>query len=162
MSSHLAIYASTVATAVSLARAPRDGEHTRQAMSVATVALDLALPSGRDELEADLRQHGLLGDAAGQFPATPWVLWDSDRIFRLLKSANLDRAAVNALRGVTVQQLLDMEPATILAMLGATHRPLRLHSWGLALAAGLAVGGTLVVVYREYVARQQGGSQWPA
>ena len=98
MSSHLAIYASTVATAVSLARAPRDGENTRQAMSVATVALDLALPSGRDELEADLRQHGLLGEAAGQFPATPWVLWDSDRIFSLTRSRLLQAWATWASR----------------------------------------------------------------
>lgn len=158
--SDVAVYASTLALAVQLGQASdRTHEATRQAASVATTALDLASAEARDALEVELRAAGQLGDGAEQFPASPWVLWQDQRIFRLLKSADLDERTANALRGLTIQRLMEMSPTSILAMLGAPHRPVWLPRWALAAAVGLAVGTTVAVFLRD---RRASGGPWPA
>ena len=106
-----------------------------------------------------MRAAGQLGDQPHQFPADPWVLWEGRRIFRLLKSPNFDSAAVERLRDLSIEQLMDMSPAALLALMGAPHRALRLPSWGVALLAGLAAGTTALVAYREWRS-QQGGEPW--
>lgn len=147
--SDVAVYASTVAVAVQLAQTrDRSAETTRQAASVAAVALDLASPGGREALELELRAAGELGDGPRQFPGSPWVLWQNDRIFRLLKTADMDERAAAAMRGLTVERLLEMTPTGILAMLGAPHRPIWLPRWAAAAAVGLVVGGALAALIR--------------
>lgn len=149
MSSDLAIYASTVATAVQLATGPRTAEASRQAASVAVVALDFATPEARAALAAELDHARQLGDAANQFPAVPWPLWDDDRIFRLLKSAKLDQHANQVLRGMTVRQLVEMSPATLLALLGSPHRVITIPPWLGAAVTGVVLGTGLVLFFRE-------------
>lgn len=149
MSSDLAIYASTVATAVQLAAGPRTAEASRQAASVAVVALDFASPEARANVATELGSAGQIGHAPDQFPAQPWLLWENDRIFRLLKSAKLDQHANQVLRGMTVRQLVEMSPATLLALLGSPHRVITIPPWLGAAVTGIVLGTGLVLFLRE-------------
>lgn len=143
----LAIFASTVFEAARLLDVERTAEDTRVAASVAGQALEFASVDARRWVEGDLRRHNQLGDEHDQFPRDPWVLWQNERIFNLLKSADFPEA--EHVTRLPVARLVAMGPTAILAALGAPHRRLRVPPWITAGVVGTLVGLGAVLMLRK-------------
>lgn len=95
----------------------------------------------RDQIALELRAENQLGDGPTQFPAWPWVMWEDDRIFRVLKAADLgDKDEI--LRNMPLDQFLRMTPAMLFAAFGAPHQAVRLPPWAQYTLAGLALAAT--------------------
>lgn len=153
----LAILASTLAQAIQLSQAQRDEETTRCAASVAGQALDFVPRVVAAEMQAELQAAGELGDGEYQFPAWPWVLWNNDRVFRLLKAADVGENQV--LRDMPLDDFLRLSPAMLFAAFGAPHKAVRLPPWAQYALAGVALVGTAFGVAAVARRSQDLGSQ---
>lgn len=142
----LAVLGSTLGQAVTLQRAPRDQESTRVASSIAGVALDYASEEARRSLQADLERNNELGSGELQFPQWPWVLWENERVFELLRSADVGVDA-EALRQIPLHQFILLTPAMLFAAVGAPHRAVRLPRWALFLVGTAAVATAGVALH---------------
>lgn len=143
----LAIFASTVFEAARLLDAERTAEDYRVAASVAGQALEFASADARRWVEGDLRRHNQIGDERDQYPQDPWLMWQNERIFNLLKSA--DFPEVEQITRLPATRLVAMGPVAILAALGAPHRRLRVPPWVTAGVVGTLVGLGAVLMLRK-------------
>lgn len=146
---NLAIYASTVYEAARLLEVlpPYSIETTRVAASVAGQALEFASEDGRRWVEAELRRHNQLGAENDQFPQKPWVLWEQQRIFTLLQTA--DFPSIDKIAEIPASRLVAMGPVAILAAMGAPHRRLRIPPTFTAGLVGTLVGLGAVFMLRR-------------